>query len=184
MCIRALRHINPVRLFPSLCKQPIGINVLWLKTIYGLLCAIYIPPAYITSSVTEINNYIIGSYDELSSSDPELINVFLCGDFNRFNISTICSHLDVCNVINCVTRNASDAPLDLILLPTTSAASFNPPLVLPPLKDCINNTSSDHNAIYLKSLSNFVNTTDIFKDVYDLRDSNIREYVLELEKVN
>jgi hypothetical protein len=180
----ASRHIIPVRLLTRVCNKPVGIEVLWLKTVFGLLCAIYIPPDCITSCATEINNYIISSYDEFSSSDPNLTNVILCGDFNRFNITTICSHLDVCNIINCVTRNASDIPLDLIIVPTVSIASYDVPTSLPPLKDCINNTSSDHNVIYLKSLSNYTNTTEIFKDVFDLRDSNIREYFLELQKIN
>jgi hypothetical protein len=179
--------ILPVRMEPCKNKKPSEINCVWLKTTIGIFCNLYIPPDCINKIATNINDYIIDSYDEITTSlifaSDDQPNLFLCGDFNRFDVNTICNNLDVVNIIDRTTRAGSSVPLDLVLVPTNQAHLYNQNIqILPPLKDTVKNTQSDHYTIYLFA-SELVDNA-VYRNVLDLRKSHMQNFVSELKKIN
>ena len=65
-------------------------------------------------------------------------NLFICGDLNRFDVSSIISQLDVVNVVTEPTR--ADAFLDYVLISQNTKNSYD-------LKVCAPIGSCDHNSI-------------------------------------
>ena len=185
VAVWANRDILPQRLHPCTDKKPDNINCVWIRTLLGLICAIYIPPDCSTTSanVIAINDYIIDSYDEITSAENDSINTFIGGDFNRFDISDICSHLAVENIINCTTRPGSSVPLDLLLVPSTMSQNFDGNVqALPALKDTHNNSQSDHYVMLVPG--DEIKANSIYKNVLDFRRSNISVFLSSLTKIN
>ena len=89
---------------------------------------IYLPPVLATRENLAISEFIIREVDNILSQNAEL-DVILCGDLNRFDISLLCQNLNLVNNNNKPTYG--EAELDYILLSESVSDSYDVNIAAP-----------------------------------------------------
>lgn len=137
---------------------------------------VYIPPqiAQNRTHYQTINDFFIQNCDTIKKDNPSL-DIIICGDFNKFDISHISSQLSITNIITENTRQNSI--LDLFIISDNFKNSFNVQIG-PPI------AHSDHNTIILTPIHQLKSDTGITKFILDLRESNVCCFLHDLENTS
>lgn len=143
-----------------------------------LVICVYIPPNLLVNDLREVRSALVCKVDDFLSLQPNYSCVFL-GDFNQFDVASLCSELDLIDIICQPTRKNSI--LDHILISkqlqeeySSSNTFFDCPL-----------GKSDH--LMITCLPNSQPPTPInfhLTNVLDLRDSNMLALVVAASKIN
>lgn len=172
-----VRHHFSPKLFP-LCNKPMYIECLAiiLRSVSVAIFGCYFPPSPAVCQSDTISSFIISNIDRLLKDNPNL-DIVLCGDLNRFNISTICNN---CNLINSyIGCTYGNARLDYILISESLSSSYT-------VNDCppFDNSSVPHLSLIAEPTNRVTNNVSVLRPVFDLRDSNIAAFVDEISHVN
>lgn len=132
-----------------------------------LLC-VYIPPGLSSDTVCEFKQYIIDCFDHLLCANPES-TFYVCGDFNRYNISFLYENFELCNIVDIPTFG--NATLDKFLCheyhQNTFSISTAPSL----------GTASNTHSIVLVSRNLTVKNDHVhYHKLYDLRKSHVSAF--------
>ena len=153
-----------------------GCNSAWLFFHRLNICfiCIYIPPSSVCHHAMDVVNFIETNLDNVLSKYPSY-NIMITGDFNHLRIMNLCSAFDLVNVVTEPTRGS--AILDCVLLSASLVCAYKVS-VGPPI------ATSDHRSILCspKHRLTFCNQRECV--VYDLRESFIGAFLLELSKCN
>jgi len=149
--------------------KPADVEAFWMQIEDIICCLIYIPPRIQHTLGSEISDYIVANFDRFNLAQPSSLNLLL-GDFNKFNTEHIVSHLDFKMIVEEATRGKSI--LDKVFV-SHQIEEFSLQ-VLDPL------SSSDHNKIIV-SLQKETQHNIQFKNLYDLRHSNIVQFISHLK---
>ena len=136
-----------------------------------VVCCFYIPPNLPVSSHRSINDFCDQMHDSILETFPRT-SFILCGDFNDFDSLHFQENFAFKNHVKSPTRGNSF--LDQIWISEDLESKYSVDAQIgPPL------SSSDHNCVYLESLTLSKHSTSIrsIKTVYDLRQSNILRYM-------
>ena len=157
-------------------NHPNYLNALWLvlPSSRFLFVCIYIPPDSTISKKHEIDDYIITNCDRILSLYTNF-EIFICGDLNRYDISTISLQLGLKNKVTEPTRN--DAVLDFVLMSKPLSMVYEVTVSSPI-------ANSDHKSIVASPKCALRATNFIYKTLYDLRKSNMDRALSSLSSVN
>ena len=162
-------------LLSSPCVKPDNIDCVWIKVpSKQLYCAcVYIPPNLNSTLHLDITNYIISTFDYLNTN--HLDSIIICGDFNDYDTSKLCTALDVFDIVTVPTRG--DAILDKILV-TKNIVNFSTELG-PPIASDYKNSMSDHCCVLSKIILPGAagGNTIGHNVVYDLRKRFVSNFV-------
>ena len=151
---------------------------LLLPNLSIILATLYIPPVPATREKSALNDFLIHETDFILSQHPDF-DMILCGDLNRFDISTICHNL---SLVNCNCRPTyGEAELDYILLSDPLSDLYELTTAAP-----LDISSTPHLSL-IASPRTFTFPDDssvILRKVYDLRDSNMRCFLQKLSQVD
>lgn len=153
--------------------------ILCLTSLRIIILAIYLPPKASIQSSQFVNNFIIDSVDSVLVSFPDF-KPMICGDFNRLDVNTICSHLNVTNINNLPTYG--DSELDYILISESLSDFYRIDLCAPFDKSIV-----PHSSLLATSSGLPVNVDDslcMYKKVYDLRASFVQSFVSTVSNVD
>ena len=167
--------INHIRVINPLLK-PKFIDCVWLffKNHNTLLINIYIPPLHAVNDHILINQYIIDSVDWFVNSHINC-SLIICGDLNRFDATTICSHLDIVNLVTAPTRGA--VILDGFFISIDACKLYR-------VNVCDPIGSSDHNSLLSTPVHLSKPSIPVTRQVYDMRQSNINNFVNAAQSIN
>ena len=76
--------------------------VVRLPTLKLVIMAMYLPLNVANSASSSISDCIVSTVDTALVKNPDF-SVVIAGDLNRFDVSGVCSLLDLCNLNNCAT---------------------------------------------------------------------------------
>ena len=120
-----------------------------------LLC-IYVPPNMNAESFSAIRNHIVDVLDHLLSHSPNA-NIFVCGDFNRYDFSFITDLFNLSNIVNFPTYG--DNTLDKFFCDSNACDSFSA-TVAPPL----GSANKLHSVIFISKNMNSSIDTNFFSE--------------------
>ena len=130
---------------------------------------LYIPPNISCADASAVHDFIVHCCDHYSLTLKNHRTI-LCGDFNLFNTSTLCSALGLTDIVRAPT--CGDSRLDKILVSdcfTTSSASST---VGAPI------ANSDHNSVCATiKLQSTDSPPAIYKKVYDMRRRFVDKFI-------
>ena len=127
----------------------------------------------VTTSHDSVSRFLIETIDSLLNRYPTF-DVMLCGDFNRLKVDDICSNCNLYNLHNQTTYG--DAELDYVLI-SESAASFYTVCKVDP----IDISAVSHASLLAIPAVVKQNNLNLSRPFYDLRSSNVRYFVNQLE---
>ena len=136
-----------------------------------LVLTLYIPPKHSnsTNDCKAVSAFTLSVIDDFLIQHPTS-SVFLCGDFNNFDVNPICDHLGLVNIVKVPTRFGSNSTLDYAILSENLAERYSL-TVEPPF------ANSDHKNIKC-SPSNSIKKRNFYKRlVYDCRQSNVAHLI-------
>ncbi|MEL7307751.1 MAG: endonuclease/exonuclease/phosphatase family protein [Pseudomonadota bacterium] len=134
-----------------------------------LVIGCYVPPQAVNNNHCVVKEFIIDLIDDALNEDSSL-EVILCGDFNRLNVNDICRH---CNLVNLNEKPTyGNAELDYILLSEDLAANYTVCTAEP-----IDNSSTPHVSLLATQASSQGKCLRIQRKVFDLRDSNVSNFL-------
>lgn len=174
VCIWVHNSQSALQLLPE--GQPDQMESVWLCLPFNqiLLTCLYIPPIFATTAKNEIDNFIIRNFDIFLNRYPDF-DVVICGDLNRYTITDLEDSLDVVNLVTETTRGS--AILDFFLISTTRSSDYVVSVTAPFGR-------SDHNGVFAEPIHPSYTTTKVTKLLYDLRNSNIENFLSLLSRVN
>ena len=171
------RHcFSPISLPISNKPEDIECAAVILRSSRILLLACYIPPVPAVSKHDVISLFFISIIDDFLNANPSF-SIIICGDLNRFDISTICKNCDLINSYSGSTYGS--VQLDYILISEKLSHSYR-------VSDCV---PFDFSSVPHKSLLATPFTSDyvsrefsIPRSFFDLRESHVNDFVVELCK--
>ena len=105
-------------------------------------------------------------------------SVVIAGDLNRFDVSGVCSLLDLCNLNNCATYANSE--LDYILLSQRISEYYTISRTVP-----FDRSKVPHKSLLASPLSRSIKSSDfVVRRVYDLRSSFIERFARNVSAVD
>ena len=118
----------------------------------------------------------------MQTLDDTLLNlphfqIIVCGDFNRFKVSDLCSAFDLLNEYNKPTYGQSE--LDYILFSKELAQHYSVSKFTP-----IDQSKVPHVSLLAVPLNQIKTQIDIIRKVFDLRSSNLDAFSFILQRVN
>ena len=154
--------------------KPTSIECTWIRLRKAniLLLAIYIPPGLTSTNYSDISEYIVECFDELTVSDK---NAFLvvAGDLNQFPTTLIEAHLNLTQVVDSPTRG--NVVLDKILLDRKLLLNYSSPSALHSDEALVSVGpgigKSDHRTVFMRSLGFFDSSSNHTVEVWDYRES-------------
>jgi hypothetical protein len=173
-CVWIHTSMTAKRLLPT--NQPEFLDSVWLSIPAARLIFVcmYIPPDNALSCRSVIDEYVISNCDAFLCSRCDF-EVVLCGDFNRYNIQNVLTHLDLVNLVTEPTRGSALLDYFLISLALSTNYTVN---VTSPI------ANSDHSSICATPDITASNRKGVKKHLYDLRQENIDRFVTALTSIN
>lgn len=164
---------------PSECEKPAGIecNLIRLhdpNTSY-LLCA-YVPPGLYVEIFNRFRQFVADVLDFLLQITPEA-NLYLCGDFNRYDFSFLNRDFSLENIVHVPTFQS--ATLDKFFCDIHSVSNFCVQSS-PPLGSAVN----AHNVLVISRYVRKPCQNASFHKVYDLRKSNVTAFCSRIAKTD
>jgi len=138
--------------------------------IYILL---YIPPSASTIDVSIGFDAIVDCVDKWQSTYCTS-KIVILGDFNKFSTASLCSALNLKNIVKSNTRKNS--LLDCCFISKEVYGNYKSEV-----RDPLSN--SDHSSVYIFA-NNSINPNINTKSFYDLRRSNINAFICDIENIN
>ena len=140
-----------------------------------LLCA-YLPPGLNSDTFASFKQYIVVCFDFILDVTPEA-TLFLCGDFNRYDLSFLSTQFKLSNIVDVPTFG--DAILDKFICHADSVNNFHVTTApgLGPAVHC-------HNIVLISRNVTFVKETVHFQKVYDLRNSYVSSFLSKISSID
>ena len=168
-CFRVTRIAMPG--LPPCGIDCVCISIPEINTFF--LCT-YIPIFYQSSVINvQINDFFTQLIDNLLKNQPDSY-LILCGDFNQYDVTNLCSSLDLIDLHSPPTREL--ARLDRFLV-SCHASSLCTIKLGPPIGN------SDHNSLLCTLIADIKRTTK-FTRVFDLRDCHIDHFLKDLNNAD
>ena len=146
--------------------------ILTFPALQIVFVALYVPPNQAVRASSSISDLLIDKIDNVMEIFPTF-DVILCGDLNRLNISQLCISMNLRNTFDRPTYGNSQ--LDYILLSDDLCSGYTisefPPIDL---------SKTPHICLLAVPKSTHRDATCVFRQVYDLRSSNVSSFVMEL----
>lgn len=143
---------------------------------FYIICA-YVPPGLTVDIFSQFRYHISDVIDQLLQSTPDA-NVFVCGDFNRYDFSFLTTEFNLCNIVHVPTFR--DAILDKFYCDEERTGKLIAEAA-PPLGSAI----YLHNVIIISNCSRNVNCDNAFSQkVYDFRKSNLDEFLKRMSQID
>lgn len=155
---------------PSYYSKPHGIECNFIKftdldsNLAFMLC-LYIPPNLNSETFESVNDYIVNCLDYILNLNPE-VSLYVCGDFNRYDMSFICNHFNFCNIVSSPTFGNNT--LDKFFCSQHVVNDFSAKTA-PPLGNAIH----AHRVVFVSRRGSNVYKKLSRHKVYDLRESNV-----------
>ena len=134
----------------------------------------YVPPQIVASSHDLVVSFLTELIDVLLTQQPSY-DVVLCGDFNRLETDFLCRCCNLVNLHNDVTYG--NAELDYVLISENAAASYSVCKTEP-----IDTSIVHHSSLLAVPKTVLCKKWKTFRQVFDLRESNVANFVCELDK--
>jgi hypothetical protein len=133
-----------------------------------LLC-VYIPPNLNVDAFSLMKDHIVDVFDYLLNRYPNS-NVYLCGDFNRYDFTFVMQNFNLVNVIDIPTFGSSI--LDKFFCNVNVCDTFSV-FSAPPLgsANCL------HNVIFISRSTPDYQESRYFRKVYDMRRSHVNAFL-------
>ena len=155
----------------DLTVVPCDINcvVLLLPVSKLIFVSLYINPQTSTnaSMCADVSSFLVHTIDYCLLSNPDF-DIIICGDLNRFKVTSLCSSLDLINKVMNPTHN--DAILDYFLTSSSIQHLFNVTVESPI-------ANSDHRSLLCIPTDVVKSRLSIKRLLYDLRDSHVANFV-------
>ena len=136
--------------------------------------ALYIPPNVANSTPSSLTEFITSSLDECLAQNPDF-SVVIAGDLNRFDVSGVCSFLELCNKNNSPTYANSE--LDYILLSSALSDHYEISLCAP-----FDRSKVPHKSLLATPLRTSSDSPHhILKRVYGSRSSFVERFVSRID---
>lgn len=174
VCVWTHFSLRVLRLDPK--NQPEFLEAVWLSfpTSKLIFVCIYIPPDASVSKVSVIEDYIVTNADHFLTICSNF-SLIICGDLNQFKLSHIVESLDLVNCVKEPTRGL--AFLDCVLVSESLSEEYI-------VEVCAPVANSDHRSIRAKPSLSPKNEASFFKQLFDLRQSNIDRFMCRLSQVD
>ena len=152
--------------------------ILVLRSCRLIILTIYIPPNAATKEYRKINDFIISSLDDILKKFPDF-DVFLCGDFNHFDVTDVCSSFTLLNLHNKPTYGSAE--LDYMLISEDLGSLYSVSTCSP-----FDRSKVPHMSLLAstKPVNKFSNSLRITRKVYDLRRSHVESFVSLVKTVD
>jgi hypothetical protein len=141
-----------------------------------VLFVLYVPPDTATSEPSLVNRFVIEHVDKILDESPEL-DVILCGDLNRLNVSSLKNSLNLIDLHGKPTYG--EAQLDYILISECLAEKYSitdaPPVDI---------SKIPHLSLVATPIIQYKDCHNITRTVYDFRSSHIDHFVNEVGKID
>ena len=166
-------------LFAS-CLQPIDppayMESVWLcfPLIKLLLACLYIPPTQAISKQSEIDDFLINNFDSFLNRFPDF-DIAVCGDMNKFNVRNLEINFDMLNLVASPTRGF--AILDYFIVSSSRSSDFKVTITAPI-------ANADHKSVLAEPVTAYEPKVRIVKPLFDLRESNISNFLAMVSKIN
>ena len=144
------------------------VNVIDLDSSPAFIFCLYIPPNLISDIFQSIKNYVINSLDYVLNLNPEAA-LYVCGDFNRYDMSFLCNQFNLCNIVSYPTFGNN--VLDKFFCADHSVSNFSSKTG-PPLGDA----TYARNTVFISKYGGSTNEKISPHKVYDLRQSNVTTF--------
>ena len=160
------------------CHHPTQFECLTLHLVaFGLILVIlYIPPEVALRESVAVNQFIVDHVDEILTEVPNN-EIILCGDLNRLSISEIKASLNLHDLHG--KQTYGNAQLDYILFSDNLINRYNisefPPIDI---------SKTPHTALVAAPIVRSKNNLLITRTVYDLRSSNVQNFLNTLAQVS
>jgi len=168
LCLRA----SPI-VFPTCYIKPSGIECNFVKFVdfdhrLAYLLCLYIPPGLKSDVFLDLKQYVIDCLDYILSTNPEAI-LFICGDFNQYDLSFLFTHFELSNIVNLPTfgNNTLDKFFCQELLSQSFSVETAPPL---------GNAVHAHNIVFISRNVQPKHNSFHLQKVYDLRESHVSAF--------
>jgi hypothetical protein len=167
-CLRASRVDFPINYV-----KPCGIECNFIKyvdfdTSLAYLLCIYIPPGLKNEIFLDVKQYFIDCLDYILNTNPEA-SLYICGDFNQYDFSFLCSQFEFSNVVNLPTFGNNI--LDKFFCHERQLQSFSAKTA-PPLGNAVH----AHNIVFISRNVPSKDDNVHLQKVYDLRESNVSAF--------
>ena len=176
VAIWAKPYLSPQRI--DVLNKPPSIEFVAIY-IHPKICliGIYIPPSVAVSSKQLFTDFLTDTFDDILNTFPDSRFV-LCGDLNHFHISDLCNNVNLVNTFVGITYGKTQ--LDYILMSEDLSPLYDVTTELP-----VENSKVAHKSLLASPRNQtIVKDTKIWRNVYDLRKSNIEAFIDHLTSVD
>ena len=142
-----------------------------------VLYLLYVPPDTAIKEPTLVHRYIIKHIDQILNEYPQL-EVMLCGDLNRLDVSILKNSLNLADLHGRPTYG--NAQLDYILISSDSLAEKYAVTDAPPLDI----SKTPHLSLVATPVVQYKAHHKVTRTVYDFRASHINSFVSEVAKID
>ena len=158
---------------PDHCNKPHGIECNFIKftdfdSSVAFMFCLYIPPNLRSEIFASVKNYIVNCLDFVLNMNPEA-SFYVCGDFNRYDLSFIVNQFNLCNIVTLPTFG--NTVLDKFFCLQHFANNFSAN-VAPPLGNAVH----AHQIVFISRFDSSGNKKLSPCKVYDLRESNVSAF--------
>ena len=178
--IYASSVISPFNVtLPSDFQKPFGFEYSILGFTESELCflmCVYVPPNLNAEAFSAIKTYIVDLFDYLLCLSPNA-NIYLCGDFNRYNFEFMSNLFDLINVVDFPTFG--DNTLDKFFCDVNSSDLFSASSA-PPL----GSANNLHKVVFISKNLTVSLKNNLFQKVYDLRKSNVDAFCKRMASID
>ena len=129
---------------------------------------LYIPPNLNSATFLSVKDYIVNCFDHVLNAYPEA-TLYLCGDFNRYDMSFLFNLFNLCNIVSCPTFGNST--LDKFFCAQHTASDYSA-VTAPPLGNALH----AHQIVFISRCGDTAIVRSSLRKVYDLRASHVLAY--------
>ena len=169
---------DSIQVIVNSCPQLPQFECLSLHLVsFGLvLFVLYVPPDTVIKEPSLIQRFIIEHIDEILNDSPQL-EIILCGDLNRLDVSIIKNALNLIDLYGKPTYG--EAQLDYILISDSLSEKYAvtdaPPIDI---------SKTPHLSLVATPVTQLKTRHNITRIVYDFRSSHIDHFVCEVAKID
>lgn len=168
-------HLQPETV--PLADKPHGVEAIAIRIKSNMLIiGAYVPPQIVLSNNERVSQFFIDFIDSFLNRNP-LVDIILCGDFNRLKVDVVCNACNLVNLHNRPTYGAAE--LDYILISESASLSYSVSETVP-----IDESKTPHKALIAKPSSAAKSEIKIVRAVYDLRCSNVESFLNLIKRVD
>ena len=171
VCVWVHSSFNVKRLNPN--NEPVYLESVWLSLPVAriIFACVYLPPTFAFKERVTTENFITTNFDNFLNRSPDF-DAMITGDLNGFDVLPLLHGLDLVNMVREPTRGS--AILDHCLVSIDLSSKYLVTVEAPI-------ANSDHNSVFARAIYNQEPRRSIIKPLYDLRQSNVNRFLLDLE---